>query len=111
MLGKVSGRFNYVVTQNNELIVGKYGLVPGRGHIDLANGQPVKAAGEIRIVNGQIKYIDNSSGHYLPRGPNAQQAAESAFNQLGLDATDKYIEKLWIEDPTLPRGGAWRSQP
>ena len=111
IIKKINGRFNYIVTQNNELVVGKYGLIPGRGHIDLAAGNPVKAAGEVRIIDGHIKYIDNTSGHYLTSGPNAQQSAENAFNQLGFDTVNKYIEKLWIEDSTLPRGGAWRPQP
>jgi filamentous hemagglutinin len=108
ILKKVDGRFNYVVTDNNALIIGRYGLKPGMGHIDLARGNSVKAAGEAKVVNGELKYIDNSSGHYLPTGPSAQQSAENAFSQLGFDATGKYIEKLWINDSTLQRGGAWR---
>ena len=83
-LKNINRKWNYIVTNDGKLIVGKGGQFPGGGHIDLASGQPVKAAGEVRIVNGQIKYIDNSIGHYLPSGLSAQQIAEKAF--LNLDS-------------------------
>ena len=102
------GRLNYVVTKEGNLIVGKRGAVSEVGHIDLAEGQPVQAAGEFKIVNGQIKYIDNSSGHYQPSGIVAQRAAADAFGKLGYDIGTKYVEKAWVNDPALPRGGAWR---
>ncbi|MDR3443764.1 hypothetical protein [Dyella sp.] len=101
-------RFNYVVTQDGELIIGRQFGEPGGGHIDLTGGEAVNAAGEVKFVNGDIKYIDNSSGHYQPFGPNAQSAAEQAFSDLGFDVSGKYVEKVWVPDPTLPRGGAWR---
>lgn len=101
-LTEISGRFNYVVLEDGQLLVGK------GGHIDIAGGQNVLAAGEVKVVKGEVKYIDNASGHYLPEGASARQNAESAFNRLGYDITDKYVEKIWIEDPSLPRGGAWR---
>ena len=107
-LKNINRKWNYVVTSDGKLIVGKGGQFPGGGHIDLANAQPVKAAGEVKIVNGQIKYIDNSSGHYLPSGLSAQQIAEEAFSRLGFDTLNKYIEKEWTEDPTLRNGGVWR---
>jgi hypothetical protein len=109
MLSEINGRFNYVVDKAGELIVGRKGEYIG--HIDLIGGSEVQAAGEIKVVNGQIKYIDNSSGHYLPTGKEAQQVAENAFEKLGFDTVGKYIEKAWIDEPTLPRGGTWRSVP
>ena len=107
-LANVTQRFNYVVTQDGELIIGRQFGEPGGGHIDLTGGEAVNAAGEVKFVNGDIKYIDNSSGHYQPFGPNAQSAAEQAFSDLGFDVSGKYVEKVWVPDPTLPRGGAWR---
>jgi len=107
-LKNINGKFNYVITEDGNLIVGKGGRVPGRGHIDLANAQPVRAAGEVKVVDGQIKYIDNSSGHYQPNGISAQLEAETAFNKLGFDTTNKYIEKFWLDDPSMQNGGAWR---
>lgn len=108
-IGNATQAFNYVVTQEGELVIGRSFGEPGGGHIDLANGEPVSAAGEVKFLNGQIKYLDNSSGHYQPFGQNAQNAAEQAFGNLGYDVSGKYIEKVWVPDPSLPRGGAWRS--
>lgn len=79
----------------------------GGWHIHLANGKPVIAAGEVKVVRGEIKYIDNTSGHYEPSGRAAQGAAEKAFFQKGLDATGKYIEEVWVPEPGNPRKGAW----
>jgi filamentous hemagglutinin len=52
----------------------------GGGHIYLANGKPVVAAGEVKILNGEVKYIYNTSGHYEP--------AENAFSPKGLEVGD-----------------------
>ncbi len=94
-------RLNYVVLEDGTLVVGKINNnLPGGGHIDLANGRPVQAAGEFGVVNGELKFIDNTSGHYQPRGYSAQSAAEEAFQRLGFDTTGKHIEKIW-------QGGAW----
>ena len=93
--GQKVGRFNYVVTREGRLIIGHKFNEPGGGHIDLAGGDPVQAAGEVKIVKGEIKYIDNSSGHYLPDGPSAQTATENAFQQAGFDTQGKYVNKVW----------------
>jgi hypothetical protein len=109
MFKKINGQFNYVVREDGVVIIGKKdNLQAGGGHIDLVSGRPVLAAGEVKVVNGELKFIDNSSGHYLPSGSSAQMAAEEAFNNLGFDTRGKYIEKSWFEDPSLPKGGAWR---
>jgi hypothetical protein len=77
---KISGEYNYVVTKEGKLIIGRKGGFPGGGHIDLAQGKPVRSAGQVRFVNGNIKYINNKSGHYQPRGVSAKNAALEAFN-------------------------------
>ncbi|WP_123586652.1 two-partner secretion domain-containing protein [Pseudomonas fluorescens] len=76
-----AGRYNYVVLQDGQLVIGRKFNDVGGGHIDLANGKPVVAAGEVKVVNGEVKYIDNTSGHYEPSGRAAQTAAEDAFSQ------------------------------
>jgi RHS repeat-associated protein len=108
MLKKVSGKFNYVVTEDGKLIVGKKFDTPGGGHIDLANGMPVLAAGELKVVNGELKYIDNTSGHYQPTGESPRRIIEKTLKDLGFDVTDKYVEKVWVQEPKLPKGGAWK---
>lgn len=58
----VSGRrqFDFVVDQNGKLIIGDK-------HHMLGNGQDVKAAGQMRLNGqGQVRHIDNLSGHYQP---------------------------------------------
>ena len=59
----------------------------------MTNGEPVRAAGEVTLVYGRIKRLDNKSGHYRPSGPEARDAAESAFSRIGLPATGVYEEK------------------
>ncbi|MGQ0632687.1 MAG: hypothetical protein ACT4P1_16850, partial [Sporichthyaceae bacterium] len=76
----VSGRYNYVVAENGGLLLGNRRY----GHIDLSGGANVRAAGEVRIVNGEVRSINNASGHYRPSGPEAQSAAEQAFGSAGL---------------------------
>jgi len=107
-LKDVNGKFNYVVKEDGKLIVGREFNTPGGGHIDLAGGDNVISAGQVKVVNGEIKYIDNASGHYEPTGDGAQTAASRAFKQLGFDVDNKFIEKQWVSDPKLKNGGAWR---
>ncbi len=65
-----TGIYDYVVLEDGTLVVGKH--TPNVGHANLAQGKPVKAAGMIKFQNGQVLYIDNASGHYLPIGGKAQ---------------------------------------
>jgi adhesin HecA-like repeat protein len=102
-----AGKYNYVVLEDGQLVIGRKFNDVGGGHIDLASGKPVIAAGEVKIVSGKVKYIDNTSGHYEPSGRAAQTAAENAFSQKGFDVAGKYIEKVWVPDPINPRTGAW----
>jgi filamentous hemagglutinin len=95
-----SRKLNYVVDADGSLVLGRVNDALGGGHIDIARGNPALAAGEVRIVNGKIISVDNSSGHYLPTGPSAQRAAERAFRNAGFDISGKYIEKVW-------NGTAW----
>lgn len=81
-----SGRLNYVVTEAGKLVIGR------EGHISLARGAGVTAAGEARFVNGAIRSLNNASGHYRPAGDSARQAAEGAFNNAGFNASGTYVE-------------------
>ena len=96
-LKKMTNKFNYVVTQEGELIIGRIRRGVGGGHIDLTGGKPVRAAGEVKVIQGKIKFLDNASGHYLPRGANAQKAAEGAFRAQGFEVEGRYIEKIRLE--------------
>jgi len=107
-LKSINGTFNYVVNEYGKLIVGRASKLPGGGHVDLSGGGFVQAAGEFKVIDGQIKYIDNASGHYLPVGRSAQLVAENAFRNLGFNIAGVYVEKTWFDDPTMLFGGVWR---
>jgi RHS repeat-associated protein len=80
----------YVVTESREL---RICLKRGGAHKDLAQGQPVLAAGEFQVSNGKFDWINNESGSYRPRGLKARDAAAGAFSELGLgDIVPTYFE-------------------
>jgi hypothetical protein len=63
--------------------------VPAGGHIDLAGGRNLLAAGEIRFStqNGTVARIDNSSGHFQPweeteSGKHPKSLIVAAFRQM-----------------------------
>ncbi len=94
---QIGGRYNFVVTKGGKLIIGRRRNDEiGGGHIDLANGKPVLAAGRVKIVGGRVRYIDNTSGHYLPKGESARSSALAAFRKNGFDIPDdRYIDMVW----------------
>ena len=83
---RYNGRLNYVVTEKGRLVLGK------TGHTSLVNGGRVQAAGEVKFVNGQVRFINNKSGHYRPYGTSARKAAEDAFRREGFEPNGKYKE-------------------
>ncbi|AJT62272.1 hypothetical protein T261_0583 [Streptomyces lydicus] len=83
-----SGNYAYVVLENGELVIGKRTA----GHVSLAQGGRVLAAGEFKTKGGEVVHLDNRSGHYRPYGAHARQAAVDAFNRNGLRADGKYID-------------------
>jgi hypothetical protein len=91
------------VEEDGTFTIGK--LNADQGHIDLAQGRPVQAAGQFKVVNGELKWIDNKSGHYLPGGDSARQAAETAFGDAGWNAEGTYVER-WPGCQAAPTCGA-----
>jgi len=84
--GKIKGinglnEVDFVITKDGQLII-------GNKHHYLGQGQDVMAPGQLKINGqGQIKRIDNLSGHYRPTVQEAM-SYEDLFKNLGLD-TDK----------------------
>lgn len=72
-------------------------------------GQNVLAAGEVKFVNNEIKFVDNASGHYQPT-PNIEKLVEHTFNQVGVVADGKFVAKVWVPDPKHIRGGQWKPE-
>jgi hypothetical protein len=92
-LQSATGRFIYVVMPGGELRVTRLG---GQyGHIDLAQGGSVAAAGEFKMYSGLLKGIDNRSGHYQPSGASARSAAEEAFQNAGFDVGSNTYKERW----------------
>lgn len=87
----------YVVKENGALIIARKPHDPGGfGHVDLARGEKVIAAGEAKVLWGTVKYIDNASGHYLPNGDAAAGAAVKAFRNHGFQVSgERYIDKIF----------------
>ena len=92
----------FVVTKDGRLVVGDMdeGESTGGHHNDLAQGEPVQAAGMVIIYNGKLLEINNFSGHYKPSGPSAMAAAIKAFQQAGFKSAKKaYKEYNQEESP------------
>ncbi len=86
-----SGRYAYVVTDRGALRIGK-----GQ-HIDLAQGEDVLAAGEVKFRSGKIEFINDQSGHFQPNGEGARIATEKAFIKAGFDVSGKYRTEYYHE--------------
>ncbi len=50
-------------------------------HSSLAEGKPIACAGNIKIQNGKLIYIDNDSGHYAPKPEFLVQVLEELKRQ------------------------------
>ncbi|HEU4707928.1 MAG TPA: hypothetical protein VFS17_01315, partial [Methylophilaceae bacterium] len=70
-----------MLSEDGELVMG----TASAGHIDLAVGKPVRAAGIVKVWRGRIAEVNNLSGHYMPNGPSAEQQAVDAFRKAGFD--------------------------
>ena len=88
--GKIKGinginQADFVITQDGDFII-------GNKHHFLGQGQDVLAAGQLKINGqGQIKRIDNLSGHYRPTVSEAMKYPQ-LFEEMGFD-----LKKTWIE--------------
>jgi hypothetical protein len=87
-LQRRTGRFAYVVKEDGTLVLGRR----IDGHVSLANGEQVRAAGEVRIKSGRVTEINNISGHYRTHGKNAAEAAVRGFRDTGFNIVGEYVE-------------------
>jgi len=105
---KFSGHLLYVVTQEGDsgrLILSKAttfqsahphrflgGCAPQNRHLDLANGEPVRAAGWAYFKSGKLVSMNNAATDYKPSGKRPEFAALKAFSTQGFQVDGKYIE-------------------
>lgn len=121
---RVSGwkGFLYVITDNGKIIImppnatkpfqrtgklhdGSNRITTEIYHSDLAQFRPVYSAGEIMVKDGKIIKIDNTSGHYRPKGDHLKSLVENAFLNNGFpEVIGKYSDFLghyWTVDPII----------
>lgn len=61
----LNGRYIYIIKDNFEIVAKPYD--EKTHHSYLANGKKVRGAGFMVFENGNLKIIDNDSGHYKPK--------------------------------------------
>ncbi|WP_264330563.1 hypothetical protein [Wolbachia endosymbiont (group B) of Erebia ligea] len=70
----------YVITLDGKLVTHEHINVNesewAYRHSTLAGGKPVLCSGLMKVVNGEITYIDNNSGHYKPEPANLYNAVK-----------------------------------
>lgn len=71
-------------------------------HSSLLGGRDVAMAGEIEVRNGQLKFINNQSGHYQPPN-NLLAQAETHLKAQGLDFSQATVEPSRFPASTAPR--------
>ena len=57
----------FVVNEKGEMFASTYQKAGEFHHSSLGQGKPVAMAGEMEVVNGNLKSISNRSGHYKPK--------------------------------------------
>ncbi|WP_123922037.1 hypothetical protein [Flavobacterium sp. LM4] len=82
--GNTFNDVDFVITTKGELKIGKK-------HHFLGNANDVEAAGTIKTVNGKLRKISNSSGHYFPTIDETNKFPE-IFRQLGIDTKGVSLE-------------------
>lgn len=85
------GRAIFVVDRHGNIYASNY-QVPGFfHHSSFLAGRPVAGAGELEVVDGQLRVISDSSGHYLPSRFYTQQTV-NYFRSLGIHIDDSQVE-------------------
>jgi hypothetical protein len=85
--------FVYILTQEETLHI--YQKIPCKvHHSSITGGGPVAGAGMIEVVNGKIKYINLSSGHYQP-APRILDQVIGFLKESGADLTDVFVDKIF----------------
>ena len=70
------GRAIFVMDAEGNIFASTEHAVGKFHHSSLMGGEPVAAAGEIRVVNGKVEILSDKSGHYQPSSEFTQQARD-----------------------------------
>ena len=91
-----SGYAIFVFDQNQNLYLSFKAKQGKIHHSSLLAGIPILCAGEMQIFQGQLKYINNRSGHYQPP-PKTLKSLLKFLEQKGVDLKKVQIEFLGID--------------
>ncbi|MFC7428215.1 hypothetical protein [Nocardia tengchongensis] len=72
------GRAIFVMDENGTLYASKFHSPGEFHHSSFLSGAPVAGAGEFEVVNGEIRFLTDSSGHYRP----GQKFSNQVIDQL-----------------------------
>ncbi|WP_150114830.1 hypothetical protein [Chryseobacterium sp. IHB B 17019] len=81
---QAAGRFDFVVMDSGEILL-------GRKHTFLSKGADVIAAGELKIRDGNIVGMNNLSGHYLPNSDVSSKYLD-IFKALNVDVSKTHLK-------------------
>ncbi|MCI3206171.1 MULTISPECIES: hypothetical protein [Pandoraea] len=84
--GKTPERAIFVMDRHGDIYLSKTFRKGLFHHSSFLAGQPVAAAGDIRIENGKVTDVSRTSGHYQPTSRHLQQFVDHLTN-LGVPAT------------------------
>lgn len=97
----------YAMDQYGTLLVRPaYGRMNGLNfnHSSLVGGKPVMCAGEIAIIGGALKYINNNSGHYQPTAAQLAQALVWLYHE-NIDISTTKVDNT---APNAAHAGPWK---
>jgi hypothetical protein len=93
----------YVVDMDDRLFIEMSSPNRGSDQIDiidhsmLANFKPVKIAGIIKVNNGAVEYLNNSSGHYKPSETQFKSFLENFVNSNQLAISNNFQAEIYDE--------------
>ncbi|MCP5094757.1 MAG: hypothetical protein GY943_04315 [Chloroflexi bacterium] len=85
-----TNKYIYAIDETGEIWISRAGATH---HADLVGGKNVYGAGEMYIDrSGQIRLINDGSGHYLPQGSEFFPYLKSLLNSKGIDANQTILD-------------------
>ena len=101
-LSRRGERLIYAVVEGVLLVSEPTVLLQRITHAALAEGRPVRAAGEVELIAEPdymvVLELNNRSGHYLPDGTSLH-VARAAFEEHGFSVSDDSLVPYNQEDP------------
>lgn len=84
--GKTPERAIFVMDKHGNIYLSKFSKKGVFHHSSFLSGQPVAAAGDIRIENGRVTDVSRTSGHYQPTSNQLRQFMQQ-LSKLGVPTT------------------------